>query len=59
MKSIKWHNQEFLWTVVNHTMNMILRSFVQLATNNITTLKLRNILKNIIFTTLISLNCQI
>ena len=59
MKSTKSHNQEFLWTVVNHTMNMILRSSVQLATNNITTLKLRNILKSTIFTILINLNCQI
>lgn len=40
-------------------MNTISRSSVQLATNNTTTLKLRNIFKSIIFTTLISLNCQI
>jgi len=59
MKPTKSHNQEFLWTVVNHIMNMILKSFVQLVTNNTTILKLSNISKSIIFTTLINLNCPI
>lgn len=59
MKSTKLHNQEFHWTVVNHTMNMILRFFVQLVTNSTTIPKSRNILKSIIFTTLINLNCPI
>ena len=40
-------------------MNMILRSFVQPAIKNTTILKLRNIFKSIISTTLISLNCRI